>query len=360
MSRSINKVIYAKMSLMGVFCTYCWCEWFSQYNKSSNMSIFDRRINYKPFEYPEVLQFTEAINKSFWVHSEVDFTADVQDFHSYLNENEKEVVKRSLLAIAQIEVAVKSFWGDLYHHFPKPEFNGLGSTFAECEFRHSEAYSRLLDVLGYNSEFGKLIETPVIRQRIDYLSDALAHTKSQDKKKYVFSLILFSILIENVSLFSQFAIILSFTRFKGVMKNISNIIAWTSIDEQVHANAGIYIVNTIKSEFPDFFDEETVEELREIVADSIQVESNILDWIFEGGEIENISKENLLNFMKFRVDDSLTKIGLDKLYYVSDSNYQPMVWFEEEVFANSLDDFFAKRPVEYTKHDKSITADDLF
>ena len=37
-----------------------------------------------------------------------------------------------------------------------------------------------------------------------------------------------------------------------------------------------------------------------------------------------------------------------------------MKWFEEEVFANSLDDFFAKRPVDYTKHDKSITANDLF
>ncbi|NRB53931.1 MAG: ribonucleotide-diphosphate reductase subunit beta [Saprospiraceae bacterium] len=324
------------------------------------MSIFEKRINYKPFEYPEVLQFTDAINKSYWVHSEVDFTADVQDFHSYLNDNEKQVVKKSLLAIAQIEVAVKSFWGDLYHHFPKPEFNGLGSTFAECEFRHSEAYSRLLEVLGYNSEFETLIETPVIRKRIDYLSEALAHTKSEDKKKYVFSLILFSILIENVSLFSQFAIILSYTRFKGVMKNISNIIAWTSIDEQVHANAGIYIVNTIRQEFPDFFDADTVEELRSIVSNSIQVEAEILDWIFSGGEIDNISKENLLNFMKFRVDDSMTKIGLEKLFYVSEFNYQPMAWFEEEVFANTLDDFFAKRPVEYTKHDKSITADDLF
>ncbi|MEM1325610.1 MAG: ribonucleotide-diphosphate reductase subunit beta [Bacteroidota bacterium] len=324
------------------------------------MSIFDKRINYKPFEYPEVLQFTEAINKSFWVHSEVDFTADMQDFHAHLSANEKEVVKKSLLAIAQIEVAVKSFWGDLYHHFPKPEFNGLGSTFAECEFRHSEAYSRLLDVLGYNNEFANLLDTPVIRKRIDYLSEALAHTKSTDRKKYVFSLILFSILIENVSLFSQFAIIISFTRFKGVMKNISNIIAWTSIDEQVHANAGIYIVNKIRSEFPDFFDEETVEELRLIVADSIQVEAEILDWIFEGGEIDNISKENLLNFMKYRVDDSLSKIGLEKIFFVSEFNYQPMIWFEEEVFANTLDDFFAKRPVEYTKHDKSITADDLF
>lgn len=324
------------------------------------MSIFDKRLQYKPFEYPEVLSYTEAINKSFWVHSEVDFTADVQDFHSHLTNNEKEVIKRSLLAIAQIEVAVKSFWGDLYHHLPKPEFNGLGSTFSECEFRHSEAYSRLLDVLGYNGEFVRLLEVPVIRKRIDYLGEALAHTKSTDKKKYVFSLILFSILIENVSLFSQFAIILSFTRFRGVMKNISNIIAWTSVDEQIHANAGIFIVNKVREEFPDFFDAETVDELRNIVSDSIQVEAEILDWIFEEGEIEHITKENLLNFMKFRVDESLSNIGMEKIYFVSESNYQPMIWFEEEVFANTLDDFFAKRPVEYTKHDKSITGDDLF
>lgn len=324
------------------------------------MSIFEKRINYKPFEYPEITKFTDAINKAFWVHSEVDFTADVQDFHSNLSDNEKQIVKRALLAIAQIEVAVKSFWGDLYHHLPKPEFNGLGSTFAECEFRHSEAYSRLLEVLGYNDEFTGVIEEPVIRKRIDYLNEALAHTKSDDEKKYVFSLILFSILIENVSLFSQFAIILSFTRFKGYLKNVSNIIAWTSVDEQIHANAGIYIVNKIKEEFPDFFDENTVNEIRSIVSNSIEVEVEILNWIFEGGELETISKNNLINFMKFRADESLEKVGLEKLFFVSENDYSPMTWFEEEVFANSLDDFFAKRPVDYTKHDKSITAEDLF
>ncbi len=324
------------------------------------MGIFDKRINYKPFEYPEILEFTNAINKSFWVHSEVDFTADVQDFHSHLSVEEREVVKRSLLAIAQIEVNVKTFWGDLYRHLPKPEFNGLGSTFAECEFRHSEAYSRLLEVLGDNSEFENVVQIPVINKRIQYLSDALKHAKAENQKDYLNSLILFSILIENVSLFSQFAIILSFTRFKGAMKNVSNIIAWTSIDEQIHANAGIYIVNKIKEEYPDYFDQETIGNIQRIVKESIDIEGEILDWIFENGELDTISKADLLNFMKFRVDESLKQIGMEKLYNVSGKNYQPMAWFEEEVFANELDDFFAKRPTAYTKHDKSITADDLF
>lgn len=323
------------------------------------MSIFDKRIFYKPFEYPEVLKFTELINKSFWVHSELDFSADIQDFHANLKIHEKESIKRSLLAIAQIEVSVKTFWGNLYSNLPKPEFNGLGSTFAECEFRHSEAYSRLLSILGYDNEFQKLNTEPVIRERIEYLSKIL-ESKFNNPKKYLFSLILFTILIENVSLFSQFAIILSFTRFKGLMKNISNIIAWTSLDEQIHANAAIYIIKQIRNEFPHFFDIETEEVITKAIKKSLSVENKILDWIFYYGDIENLSKHNLLLFMKFRIDTSLLQIGFKKIYYINNKDYQPMKWFDEEILANSLDDFFSKRPVEYTKHDKSITASDLF
>lgn len=324
------------------------------------MSIFDSRIPYKPFEYPEVMQFVDAINRTYWVHSEVDFTADVQDFHTKLNPKEKQTIKRSLLAIAQVEVSVKTFWGNLYQRFPKPEFNGLGSTFAENEFRHSEAYSRLLEVLGYSSAFDELMEVDVIRERTEYLSDALAYTKSEDKGKYVFSLILFSMLIENVSLFSQFAIILSFTRFQGVLKNVSNIIAWTSLDEQIHANAGIFIIQKIKEEHPEYFTESMQLEIKGILATAMEKEERILDWILEDGDLTAFSKKDLLAFMRFRIDESLVALDMTPMYAISDDEYAPMQWFDEEILANSLDDFFAKRPVEYTKHDKSITADDLF
>ena len=324
------------------------------------MGIFDKRISYKPFEYPEVMQFVEAINKSYWVHSEVDFTADVQDFQSQLEPHEKNAVKNALLAIAQIEVNVKTFWGNLYNHLPKPELNGLGATFAECEFRHSEAYSRLLEVLGYNDDFLDVVNVPAVKDRIDYLGKMLKNANSEDQKAYVSSLLLFSILIENVSLFSQFAIILSFTRFKGYLKNVSNIIAWTSIDEQIHANGGIYLINKIREEQPDLLNDADIEAIYDLVDESIEMESNILDWIFEQGELDKISKKNLLDFMKYRVDDSLKKIGMKTRYNVTPEDYKPMIWFEEEVFANSMDDFFAKRPVDYTKHDKSITANDLF
>lgn len=317
------------------------------------MSIFDKRVNYKPFEYPEVLQFTEAINKSFWVHNEIDFTADIQDFKSSLTPVEQEVVKRSLLSIAQVEVGVKTFWGDLYKHFPKPEINGLGTTFAECEFRHSEAYSRLLEVLGYNNEFEKLLEIPVFMKRLNLIEDSL-FTNSDIISKLLF----FTIVIENASLFSQFANILSFTRFKGYLKNTSNIIAWTSIDEQTHANAGIFLLNKLEEE--GFVTNEIKLAMRSQIFEYIKYESELLDWIYEKGELSFFTKEDMLNFMKYRVDESLTKIGMDKLFEITDEQYKKMMWFDEDVFANELDDFFAKRPTAYTKHDKSITADDLF
>lgn len=319
------------------------------------MGIFDKREHYKPFEYPEVMDFINAMNSSFWVHLEVDFTADIQDFRSKLAIYEQEAVKRSLLGIAQIEVSVKTFWGDLYDIFPKPEFNGLGATFAECEFRHSEAYSRLLEVLGYVKDFENLLEVPVFQERNQVLKEYLAKNRENALERILF----FTLIIENASLFSQFATILSFTKFRGQLKNVSNIIGWTSVDEQLHANAGIYLIKKIFEENPQMRQKAESEALT-FVQNYIQMEDRMLDWIFEEGELAFFKKEDLSNYMRYRLDLSFAELELQKPFNIDINDAKKMFWFEEEVFSNDLDDFFAKRPTAYTKHDKPITADDLF
>ena len=293
------------------------------------------------------------MNQTFWVHKEVEFTADIQDFKSNLSEKEKEVVKRSLLSIAQVEVAVKTFWGDLYKYLPKPEFNGLGATFSESEFRHSEAYSSLLEDLGYNNEFEGLMEVPLFKKKLELFEKHFGKDIS-----FVQKLLFFVIVIENTSLFSQFANILSFTRFKGYMKNTANIIAWTSVDEQTHANAGVYILNKIFEEYPE--ERYSQEHLEEVIKDYVAYESELLDWIYEKGQLSFYTKEDMLNFMKYRVDTAITHLNYNKIYNITGEQYSTMKWFDEDVFANELDDFFAKRPTAYTKHDKSITENDLF
>lgn len=188
--------------------------------------IFKKRTEYKPFEYPEVQPFIDAMNKSFWVHSEVNFDADVQDFKTKLKPHEQECIKRNSLAIAQVEVAVKPFWGDIHKTLPKPEFNNLGATFAESEIRHGDSYSRLIEVLGYNDEFKKLLEVPVFKKKLELFEKHFG-----PEIDFVDKLFFFVIVIENSSLFSQFANILAMSRFKGAMKNIANIINWSAVDE---------------------------------------------------------------------------------------------------------------------------------
>jgi ribonucleoside-diphosphate reductase beta chain len=83
-------------------------------------SIFKKREHLKPYEYPELVEYVDAVRHSYWVHTEFKFTSDVQDFHVGVTDAERNAIKNTMLAIAQIEVAVKTFWGDVYKRMPKP------------------------------------------------------------------------------------------------------------------------------------------------------------------------------------------------------------------------------------------------
>ena len=161
-----------------------------------------------------------------------------------------------MLAISQIEVAVKSFWGDIYKKMPKPEIGSVGSTFAESEVRHHDAYSHLLEILGLNNEFENLKKNPVMMRRVNYLELALQNSKSKDNKEFSESVLLFSLFIEHVSLFSQFLIIMAFNKHKNALKGISNVVEATSKEEQIHGDFGIDIIKIIKDENPEWFDED--------------------------------------------------------------------------------------------------------
>ena len=123
------------------------------------MSIFDKRVAFKPFEYPEVAEYKNAITHSYWLVSEWNFISDIHDFNVKLEPIERKALKNAMLAISQIEISVKKFWTRLGDRFPKAEFDQVGVTFGESEVRHSDAYSHLLEVLGMNKEFDQLMES---------------------------------------------------------------------------------------------------------------------------------------------------------------------------------------------------------
>src|SRR5690606_2211804 len=190
------------------------------------MSIFDKRVAVKPYEYPELLDYMKAIRGTMWFIDEFKerLDRDVTDYNKNLSEAEKGVVKRCLLAISQIEISVKAFWGKIYEKMPKTEIAMVGYTFAHSEVLHQEAYSELLTRLDLEKEFEIVLEEPVIQGRVEYLTKYLKGAAQNQKENYVLNLLLFSAFIESCSLFSQFFIIKSFCQKKQKLKTIDNII----------------------------------------------------------------------------------------------------------------------------------------
>ena len=322
--------------------------------------IFEKRINLKPYEYPQLYEYVPAIRHSYWIHSEFNFTSDIQDFKSRLSAPEQSAIKNTMLAISQIEVAVKSFWGDLYHRIPKPEIGSVGSTFAESEVRHADAYSHLLEILGLNSEFKALKKKPAIMKRVQYLETALKNSKSEDNKEYAEAILLFSLFIEHVSLFSQFLIIMAFNKHKNMLKGISNVVEATSKEEQIHGDFGIDLIKILQNEHPEWFSSEYKIYIQNVCKEAFEAEQHVVDWIFENGELDFLPKAVINEFLKNRFNKSLESIGIGKVFEIDEKLVSETEWFDDEIIGTKHGDFFVKRSINYSKRAQSITSDDLF
>lgn len=323
-------------------------------------NIFEPRINLKPYEYPQLIEYQHAIQHSYWLHTEFNYTADIQNFNVDVSDKERNAIKNAMLAIAQVEVAVKNFWGDLHNRMPKPEVGAVGSTFAGNEVIHHDAYSHLLEILGLNDEFSKIKDIPALNERVKYLTNATRLTKSESNRDFTQSLILFSLFIEYVSLFSQFLIIMSFNKHKNIFKGISSVIEATSKEEQIHGMFGTELINIIKTENPEWFTEELEEQVLEACLNAYESEEKVIDWILEDGELDFLPKDTIKEFIKDRFNLALQGIGFKKVFDVDEDIVESTDWFTDELIGTKHGDFFVKRSINYNKRSKSITPDDLF
>src|SRR5699024_7251586 len=144
----------------------------AQRNQERKPNIFKQRISLKPYEYPQLLEYKEAIQHSYWLHTEFNYTSDIHDFNVNVSDAERNAIKNAMLAISQVEVAGKNLWGDLHNRMTKPVVGAVGATFSESEVRHHDAYSHLLEILGLNDEFDRIMEIPALAQRVEHLTQA--------------------------------------------------------------------------------------------------------------------------------------------------------------------------------------------
>lgn len=322
--------------------------------------IFEEQISRKPNKYPWTDEFIEAMHQGFWTDKEFNFKSDIQQFKVNLTDQEKEIIVRTLSAIGQIEIAVKTFWAKLGENLPHPSLSDLGYVMANVEVIHNNAYERLISVLGLEKVFEENLKLDWIEGRVKYLRKYTHRYYKDSKKQYLYALILFTLFVENVSLFSQFYVINWFARFKNVLKDTDQQVKYTRNEENIHALVGIKLINTIRKEYPELFDEELEEKIAKEAVQAFESESQIVDWMVNGIQEEGLSADILKEFIKNRINDSLKQIKFKKVFTINKELISKTKWFDEELLGNNMTDFFHSRPVEYSKKNQSFSEDDLF
>ena len=316
----------------------------------SKKDITKERIVYKPFEYQEAADYWLKQQQAHWLHTEVPMMSDINDWKQNLTDTEKNIVGSILKGFAQTETVVNDYWSGLVTKwFRKPEIIMMATTFGAFETIHAEAYSLLNEELGLDN-FSEFLEDESTMAKIENLISVRdSFNGEKDWHKIAKSLAIFSAFTEGVNLFSSFAVLLSF-KMRNKLKGVGQIVEWSIRDESMHSEAGCWLFRTLIKEKPELKTPELEAAINEAALLSLQLELDFINKAFELGDLEGCSKDDLINFIKNRVNTKLGDLGYKPIIDDIDMNaVDRMKWFDHLSAGKQHTDFFANRVTNYSK-----------
>jgi ribonucleoside-diphosphate reductase beta chain len=322
------------------------------------MGLFDERIAYKPFEYPEY--YTEGWLKqaqAFWLHTEIPMSGDVKDWNESLTVKEKHLVGNILLGFAQTECAVSDYWTQkVVSWFPKHEIQQMAMMFGSQETVHAVAYSYLNETLKLE-DYEAFLHEPATAERFDNL---VAYS-GKDRIGIAKSLAVFSAFAEGVSLYSAFAVLYSF-QLRNLLKGIGQQMKWSVRDESLHSRMGCQLFRHMCDE-----DDKLLQDCREDIIDAakimIELEEKYIEKMFEMGDIDGIKSYDLKQFIRKRTNEKLQELGyldLGSYFSYDEKAADNLDWFYHLTGGHTHTDFFAIRSTDYSKANEGEDFEDVW
>ena len=322
------------------------------------MGLFDERIAYKPFEYPDY--YTEGWLKqaqAFWLHTEIPMQGDIKDWKEKLNDKEKNLVGNILLGFAQTECAVSDYWTQkVVSWFPKHEIQQMAMMFGSQETIHAVAYSYLNETLGLD-DFEAFLHEPATAARFDNL---VAY-EGKEQLGIAKSLAIFSAFAEGVSLYSAFAVLYSF-QLRNLLKGIGQQMKWSVRDESLHSRMGCQLFRDMCAE-NNQLKNLCKKDIIQAAETMVKLETQYIDKMFEMGDIEGIKANDLKQFIKKRTNEKLVELGYTDLssYFAFDKEAaNNLDWFYHLTGGHTHTDFFAIRPTDYSKANEGEDFEDIW
>jgi len=322
------------------------------------MGLFDQRIPYKPFEYPEY--YNEGWLKqaqAFWLHTEIPMSGDVKDWNENLSKKEKNLVGNILLGFAQTECAVSDYWTQkVVSWFPKHEIQQMAMMFGSQETIHAVAYSYLNETLGLEN-FEAFLQDKATMERFDNLISYNGNNTNGIAR----SLAVFSAFAEGVSLYSAFAVLYSF-QLRNLLKGVGQQMKWSVRDESLHSKMGCQLFRHMCEEDPKLLNK-SKKDIFDAAETMLKAEENYIDKMFELGDIENLKAYDLKHFIRKRLNEKIIELGYtDKReYFKFDKDAaKNLDWFYHLTGGHTHTDFFVMRPTDYSKANEGEDFEDIW
>jgi ribonucleoside-diphosphate reductase beta chain len=265
---------------------------------------------------------------------------DMKDWQKRLTENEKDFLTKIFRFFTQGDIDVSGAYVKNYlPQFPQPEIRMMLSSFAAREAIHVAAYSHLIETLGMpEALYNEFLQYEAMKEKHEYF---LAQQEDQDVPAQIAA---FSAFTEGMQLFSSFVMLLNFARH-GKMKGMGQIIAWSIADETLHTESMIQLFREYIRENQSLWNDDLKRKIYTIAEKMVELEDKFIDLAFGVNEMENLTKEEVRQYIRYIADRRLISLGMKGIFKVKKN---PLSWVDGMLGVTQTN-FFEQKVVDYAK-----------
>ncbi len=309
-------------------------------------------LTLRPMRYPQFYdRFRDAI-KNTWTVEEVDLHSDLKDL-ARLSPAEQHLLGRLVAFFATGDTIVaNNLVLNLYQHVNSPEGRLYLSRQLFEEAVHVQFYLTLLDTYVPDDDaraeaFAAVENIPSIKRKaefcfrwIDSLGELHRLQTAADRKQFLLNLICFAACIEGLFFYGAFAYVY-FLRSRGLLNGLASGTNWVFRDESMHMAFAFVVVDTIRAEEPELFDEELIEQVRQMLAEAVECEVQFAEDLLAQG-VSGMSLADMREYLQHVADRRLAQLGIAPLY----GSGNPFAFMELQD-VQELSNFFERRVSSY-------------
>jgi ribonucleoside-diphosphate reductase beta chain len=310
-------------------------------------------LTLRPMKYPELYEMYKDAIKNTWTVDEVDFSTDLVDLRSKMSDSEKHLINRLVAFFATGDsIVANNLVLNLYKHINSPEARLYLSRQLYEEALHVQFYLTLLDTYLPDQDerekaFSAIHNIPSIKKKAEFsfkwmesVDDLEKLETKEDRRRFLLNLICFASCIEGLFFFAAFAYVY-FLRSKGLLAGLATGTNWVFRDESCHMNFAFKVIETVRKEEPDLFDEKMEEEVYQMLHDAIEAEMAFAEDLMSQG-VTGLSLKDMREYLEHVADQRFLNLGMEKRYHTKN----PFAFMELQDM-QELSNFFERRVSAY-------------